>query len=281
MKNFLRALLVTLSLYGGAVSAQVVQESVSVQNFIPSGPCSVAPLVKVSNVGTYQCAAGVWTLVGPSSGQMVFPGVGVAVSTGTSWGTSLPLAGAGAGVVTGPTVATAGDLPVFTGTNGQLSDGIASSTLVTLTGTQSLSNKSFVAPVLGAATGTSLSVTGNINSSSGSIVGNNIGFGETAITSATTAINVGSQINTITLAANYAFTMAGTAATAGRQLCLVFVQPATGGPFTVTPPSNVKGFFAGNTGLIGTTAGLRNAQCFVFSNSLGAWIPTSGGVVNF
>jgi hypothetical protein len=64
-------LVVILALLVGCVSyasAQVVQEQVSVQNTAPSGSCSVAPLTKVSNIGTYQCIGGVWTNFAIGSG---------------------------------------------------------------------------------------------------------------------------------------------------------------------------------------------------------------------
>lgn len=59
---------IALILWAGAASAQVSQESVNVQNFVPTGACLASPLVKVSNVGTYQCVGGAWTKVGPSAG---------------------------------------------------------------------------------------------------------------------------------------------------------------------------------------------------------------------
>lgn len=57
---------------------------------------------------------------------------------------SLPIAGSGGGFTTGPNSGvTPGDLALFTGTLGQITDGaIAGSAVVTLTGTQTLTNKS-------------------------------------------------------------------------------------------------------------------------------------------
>lgn len=76
MKKYLAILgLALLGLCVGAASAQVTQESVSVQNTAPTGACSISPLVKVSNIGTYQCVGGVWTLVGPSVGGDVVTSV--------------------------------------------------------------------------------------------------------------------------------------------------------------------------------------------------------------
>jgi len=67
MRKWILPLLFAGGLCVGAASAQVSQESVNVQNFVPTGACTTSPLVKVSNVGTYQCIASVWTKVGPNS----------------------------------------------------------------------------------------------------------------------------------------------------------------------------------------------------------------------
>lgn len=58
-----------LSLCVGSASAQLTQETVFVFNTPPSGACAYAPLVKVSNQGTYQCVGNVWTLIGPGGGS--------------------------------------------------------------------------------------------------------------------------------------------------------------------------------------------------------------------
>lgn len=195
-------------------------------------------------------------------------------ATATTITSSMPLAGTGPSVTTGPSSSISGHLVEFVGTAGQIADGGAppSGTIVGTTDTQTLSNKTFVAPVLGAATATSLTASGNLS-------GANIGVGETTITSATTALNSAAQIITVDLVGNYTFTLAAT--NSGKNFCLQFVQPATGGPFIVTPPANVLGFFAGSSGLIGTTASKGSEQCFTFSSARSAWTPTSGGVINF
>lgn len=107
----------------------------------------------------------------------------------------------------------------------------------------------------------------------------NLKNGEVSQTSSTVAIPVTAQLVTVTLAANYSFTIV--AGAAGQTECFQFIQPATGGPFTVTPPADVKGFFAGNVGLIGTTASGHNMQCFSYSTVDTAWAAQSGGVINF
>lgn len=82
MKRFLKIGLLAVGLCVGSAGAQVTQESVSVTNIAPSGPCTVAPLFKVSNQGTYQCVNSTWTLVGPGGG-----------STGQSVSLPVPIAG--------------------------------------------------------------------------------------------------------------------------------------------------------------------------------------------
>lgn len=52
-------------LLSGAAVAQVSQEPVTVMKSVPTGACVIAPLVKVTNVGVYQCVGGAWTKVAP------------------------------------------------------------------------------------------------------------------------------------------------------------------------------------------------------------------------
>lgn len=94
-------------------------------------------------VGPYGTA----TISGMTSGQ-------VAIANGaSSIGSSVPLAGAGAGIVTGPTSATAGHLLQFSGTAGQVSDsGIAVANVSLLSGTTAFTAKqTFQASVTGGA----------------------------------------------------------------------------------------------------------------------------------
>lgn len=74
----MKQLLCLLLLLGGTAFGQVTLESVSVQNYIPVGACTSSPLVKVSNVGTYQCVANTWAMVGPSGSG---PGAGGTVTS--------------------------------------------------------------------------------------------------------------------------------------------------------------------------------------------------------
>lgn len=113
----------------------------------------------------------------------------------------------------------------------------------------------------------------------GAATGTNIKSGESVFTSATTALSPLFQLLTINLSAAYTFTL-GNGTANGQNICLQFVQPATGGPFTATPPANIKGFFSGSAGLIGTTASLHSMQCFIYSNN-SFWAPTSPGIINY
>ena len=63
--------------------------------------------------------------------------------------TSFPLAGGGDAVVSGPNASTNGDVASYLGTTGGIQDsGILASALVTLTGTQTLTNKTLTSPTL-------------------------------------------------------------------------------------------------------------------------------------
>lgn len=86
----------------------------------------------------YGGTAGSSGLSGMTAGQVP---IAATANTVTS---SKPIAGAGPGITTGPNSGViAGDLALFTGTGGQITDGaIAGSSVVTLTGSQTLTNKS-------------------------------------------------------------------------------------------------------------------------------------------
>lgn len=60
----------------------------------------------------------------------------------------------------------------------------------------------------------------------------------------------------------------------GQEKALTFCQNATGG-FTVTPPSNVRGFTP-----VGTTASKCSSQHFTYSSSQVAWLADTPGVIN-
>ncbi len=68
---------------------------------------------------TIGIADGVISVLG---GTMVYPGAGVAISTGTAWGTSRPVS-SGTRITTNPSVVTNGSFAKFIGTDGTLTDG--------------------------------------------------------------------------------------------------------------------------------------------------------------
>jgi hypothetical protein len=61
----------------------------------------------------------------------------------------------------------------------------------------------------------------------------------------------------------------------GQHACLNFVHDATANVYTVTPPSNVLGFFT-----IGSAPNGHNLQCFTYFQADNAWIAESSGVIN-
>jgi len=100
-----------------------------------SGTCSASTFLRGD--GTCASATGSTGLSGMTSGQ-----VPIAASASTVAG-SEPLAGSGAAITTGPASGvTSLDVTEFTGTGGQVADsGVAVGSLATLTGVQSLTNK--------------------------------------------------------------------------------------------------------------------------------------------
>jgi hypothetical protein len=136
----------------------------------------------------------------------------------------------------------------------------------------------------GSSGGAAVSIPFTINTSavvaSAVVTGTNIKAGETNVTySATPVFAITVQESLITLTANLtSWTLA--AGGAGQQMVLTFCQNATGGFTSGTTPSNVRGFFSGNSGIIGTTASKCNSQSFVYSANQTAWLATSTGVIN-
>lgn len=115
---------------------------------------------------------------------------------------------------------------------------------------------------------------GNLGSyvSNQSVSGISIGDTETVTFSATPTFSVLTYISRIVLTGNItSFTMG--AGQDGQRKCLNFVQGA--GSYTVTPPSNVWGFFS-----VGTISGEHNQQCFDYYSADTAWESESVGVIN-
>jgi hypothetical protein len=95
---------------------------------------------------------------------------------------------------------------------------------------------------------------------------------ETVASSATPTFSTNFRVSRTVLTANVtSFTLA--AGVDGQEKCLDFTQGS--GPYTVTPPSNVKGFFT-----VGTTNALDNVQCFVYNSTAAAWKAEGIGVIN-
>ncbi len=66
---------------------------------------------------------------------------------------------------------------------------------------------------------------------------------------------------------------------AGQDMTLVFCQPATGGPYTVTPTQDSYDTFVGFPA-IGTTAGKCNVLPYVYSGVVGKWVPNGTPQLN-
>lgn len=97
----------------------------------------------LNQAGGYSSASGSTGISGATAGQALIAG---SATTATS---SVPLAGAGTGLTTGPNSGvTPGDLALFTGTGGQITDGaIAGSNIMLLSGTQTVTGtKTFSGP---------------------------------------------------------------------------------------------------------------------------------------
>jgi len=98
----------------------------------------------LTQAGTYASASGSSGLSGMTAGQVPI------AATATTVTSSEAIAGTGAGLTSGPITSVNTDLAEFTGTAGQLADsGTALASVATLTGTQTLSNKTLTAPALG------------------------------------------------------------------------------------------------------------------------------------
>lgn len=128
-----------------------------------SGTTTVVTAAAAS--GTVLIPAGAGTLVFANNPTLITPNIGAATgtslnATGTISAAALGLLGSVSGTATLLTASAASGTVLIPAGPGTIS---------TLFATQTLSNKTFVAPVLGAATGTSLSVSGTIISTAGSI----------------------------------------------------------------------------------------------------------------
>jgi hypothetical protein len=197
-------LLACLVPLGCRAGAQVVQESVTVQNTAPTGVClTTAPLFHITNIGLWECVAGTWQEIAPGGGGgggATLPFPGIVWATSASAGTVATSAQVVATLNTSPTTllsvallpsfspTTPGVVPLSGGgttnflradgswaappggggnisglTSGQIpiagsatslvsSVAAPAGTIVGTTDTQTLSNKTLVAPALGTPT---------------------------------------------------------------------------------------------------------------------------------
>ncbi len=108
-------------------TAQVSQQPIRVMATAPVGACSVTdPLMLVTNQGTWQCVANVWTKTGPSAGGGSLSGMTAGqvpiAATATTVTSSKPVS-AGTRITTNTGTVVSGDFAKFIGTDGQLTDG--------------------------------------------------------------------------------------------------------------------------------------------------------------
>jgi hypothetical protein len=219
-----------------------------------------------------------------AAGSQTYPSVGIMVSTGSGFGTSL----------TAPASTIVGISDTQTLTNKSIAysqiTGFtfpASGIGVGTTDTQTLTNKSiayteitgFTFPASGIGVGTTDTQTltnKSINGSeinSGSLLPSVQASSETVSFSATPTFSATTQYSTITLTANVTtFTLA--AGTAGQNKTLTFCQNATGG-YTVVAPTNVHGFMS-----VGTTLSKCSSQPYTYDSTQTAWLASGPGVVN-
>lgn len=148
----------------------------------------------------------------------------------------------------------------ITGTLAQFNTALSDQDFASLAGTETLSNKTFVAPVLGTATGTSLSVSGNLTSTAGSVSAGTISgallnsTGNVTATGTVSAAALGGAVLSSTTPA--ALTTTGTAGVAVTVSRSDHTHPTTGFATTAgTETFTNKTFGTAGFGIAGSTSG--------------------------
>lgn len=156
-------------------------------------PSTSATLARTDAANTF---TGVQTMTSP---VLITPTLGVATATSYN-GLTLSTTTGTFTLTNGKTLAVTNSL-TFAGTDGTTITGPGvSGTMATLAGTETLSNKTLTAPVIGVATGTSLAVTGLLKSSGTAGIGYATGAGGTVtqITSRSTGVTLSKVSGQIT-----------------------------------------------------------------------------------